>query len=80
MDKEGVMKKSEPLRIRLARTKTIPEIEAMIREIDNDPDSKVGATGLDIYNKATIKKLDKMTWAIYSIRKRTENKGCHVTL
>lgn len=66
------MKKKEPLRIHLARTKTIPEIEAMIREIDNDPDSKVGATGLDIYNKTTIKKLDEMTWAIYGIRKRDE--------
>jgi len=67
------MDKKEPLRIRLARTKTIPEIEVMIREIDSDPDSKVGANGLDIYNKATIKKLDEMTWAIYSIRKRIEN-------
>lgn len=45
----------------------------MIQGIDNDPDSKVGASGLDIYNKATIKKLDEMTWAIYSIRKK-ENK------
>ena len=66
------MDKKQPLRIRLFRTKTIPEIEAMIRDIDNDPDSKVGARGLDIYNKATIKKLEEMTWAIYSIRKRMD--------
>ena len=67
-----MINKNDPLRIRLAKTKTIPEIEVMIREIDNDPDSKVGAIGLEIYNKATIKKLDEMTWAIYSIRKRDE--------
>ena len=66
--------KKEPLRIRLSRTKTIPEIEAMIQEINNDPDSKIGATGLDIYNKATIKKLDEMTWAIYSIRQKINKK------
>ena len=67
------MGKTQPLRIRLSRSKTISEIETMIQGIDNDPDSKVGASGLDIYNKATIKKLDEMTWAIYSIRKK-ENK------
>jgi len=64
----------DPLRIRLTRTKTIPEIEAMIQEINNDPDSKIGATGLDIYNKATMKKLDEMTWAIYSIRQKINKK------
>jgi hypothetical protein len=64
----------DPLRIRLTKTKTISEIEAMIQEIDNDPDSKIGATGLDIYNKATMKKLDEMTWAIYSIRQKMNKK------
>lgn len=64
------MKKREPLRISLARTKTIPEIEAMIKEIENDPDSKAGATGLNIFNKVTSKKLEEMSWAIYSISKK----------
>jgi hypothetical protein len=62
--------KREPLRYRLAKTHTIAEIEKMISDIDNDPDSKVGATGLDIYNKSASKKLDEMTWAIYYISKK----------
>ena len=62
---------AEPLRIRLARTKTIPEIEAMIADIRADPESKEGASGLHIYNKKTVKRVDEMTWAIYSIRKQT---------
>lgn len=64
------MKKKEPLRIRLARTKTIAEIESMIKEIEDDPDSKVGATGISIFNKSVEKKLDEMSWAIYSISKK----------
>ena len=58
----------KPLRIRLAETKTPAEIEAMIQEVSNDPDSKIGATGVDIYNKQASKKMDEMTWAIYYIR------------
>ena len=66
--------KTEPLRIRLAMKNTIPEIEKMIRDIQDDPDSKVGATGLSIFNKSASKKLDEMSWAIYSLSKKTKAK------
>jgi hypothetical protein len=66
------MKKRECLRIRLAKTKTIPEIEAMIQEIEKNPDSKIGETGLNILNKAAMKKLDEMSWAIYDISKKNK--------
>lgn len=67
------MKARESLRGRLRKTKTIPEIESMIKDVENDPDSKAGATGINIYNKAATKKLDEMSWAIYDISKK--NKG-----
>ena len=68
----GGIVKRDPLRIRLSKTKTIPEIEQMMDELEADPDSKHGATGGEIYNNTTIKKLDEMTWAIYYISKRSK--------
>jgi hypothetical protein len=65
---------SEPLRIRLARTKTIPEIEEMIADLKNDPDSRGPEGRLAIYTDKVMKRLDEMTWAIYSIRKRENNR------
>ena len=62
-------KKREPLRIRLTKTHSIQEIEEMIKKIKADPDSKKGATGVDLYNKAANKKLDEMSWAIYTLSK-----------
>jgi len=60
----------EPLRIRLARTKTILEIEKMIAELRSDPESRNPAGGLSIYTAKVMKRLDEMTWAIYSIRQK----------
>lgn len=62
--------KNIPLRIRLAAEKTIPELEEMIYRIESHPDSKIGALSPRIFNKATLKKLDEISWAIYSISKK----------
>lgn len=64
--------KREPLRIRLARTHTIPELEAMITAIEQDPDSKIGASGHNLYGPKALKKMDEISWAIYSIAKRNK--------
>ena len=63
---------TEPLRLRLAKTKTIIELDQMIKEIEADPDSKCGAKGINIYNTSVVKKLDEITWAIYSISKKSK--------
>lgn len=64
------MAKREALRLRLARTKTLDELQAMMNEIENDPDSKAGATGLNIFNKSASKKQDEISWAMYYIEKK----------
>lgn len=61
--------KNEPLRIRLAKKHTTSEIEKMMHVLQDDPDSKIGAKGLDIYNPKVMKKLDEMSWAIYYLTK-----------
>jgi hypothetical protein len=70
------MANTTPLRIRLAQNSSISEIERMIANIENDPDSRIGAMPPSMLNKASMKKLDEMTWAIYTISKR--NKDEHI--
>lgn len=62
--------KREPLRITLYRTKTLPELVAMLHTVKADPESKRGASGLNAYNTAALKKMDEITWAMYYIRQR----------
>lgn len=63
--------KQEPRRITWSRTKTITELEAMIQEVLDDPDSKKGVVpgGIEIYNKKAQKRVDEMAWSIYYISK-----------
>ena len=60
-----VTKKTLPLRLRLAKTKTKEEIQQMIFDVENDPDSTIGATGSNLLGKSAMKKIDEMTWALY---------------
>ena len=59
----------QPLRIRLAKKHTLAELEAMLHAEQDNPESKVGATGLDIYNAKVMKRMDEITWAMYYLRK-----------
>lgn len=61
--------KREPLRIRLTKTHSISEIDKMISDLEKDPASKVGAKGMNIFNDAVCRKLDEMSWAVYTLRK-----------
>jgi len=44
---------------------TQDELHEMIVEIESDPESKVGAKGLYIFNDSARKKIDELSWAIY---------------
>ena len=68
-ESKAANKKIEPLRIRLTKSHTTKEIENMMRELSEDPESKAGAIGLDIYNKSVMKKLDEMSWSVYYLNK-----------
>ena len=62
------MRKSQPLRIRLTKTHTVEEMVAMVEEIEANPDSIIGAVPPNMLNKAAMKRIDEITWAIYSKR------------
>lgn len=56
-------------RTRLVENYTVSEIAAMSKALREDPNSKIGAKPLSIFNEKTSKKLDDMAWAIYSLTK-----------
>lgn len=64
------MSKQEPLRIRLSRSNTIAELEEMLQDVKNDPESKEKPGSLYGYTKAALKTMDEITWAMYYIRRR----------
>lgn len=65
---------TEPLRVRLTKTHTVKQIATMIRDLENDPDSRVNNGGIEMYRKSVNKKIDEMGWAIYSLQKK-DNPG-----
>jgi len=52
------------------RAKTIDELEVMLQEVKNDPESKEKPGSLYGYTKEALKKMDEITWAMYYIRRR----------
>ena len=44
------------------------KIHQEIQELFEHEDSKKGATGICIYNKATMAKADKLSWKLYGLR------------
>lgn len=57
--------KAQHLRIKLYETKTLKEISEMTTKVMNDPESRVGARGIYLFNAKALKLLDEYSWAVY---------------
>jgi hypothetical protein len=51
--------------IRLCEKHSSEELEEMLHKICQDPQSKVGATGINVYSKKAMTLMDDITWAMY---------------
>lgn len=55
--------------VKLSKNYTAKELDQWIKELTADPDNKNLSGGLELYNKSTMKKIDKLTWAVTYLQK-----------
>jgi len=59
-------------RTKMSEHFTIPQLEAMLHGLRDDPDNRAKKPGIYLFDKKTNKKIDNITWAIYY---KTKGKG-----
>tara|TARA_R110002153_G_scaffold173631_3_gene326450 strand:- start:16951 stop:25440 length:8490 start_codon:yes stop_codon:yes gene_type:complete len=64
----------------LSKNYTAKELGEWITELSKDPDNKNLSGGVDLYNKVTMKKLDKLSWAVHHLIKegRAASETTHI--
>jgi len=51
-------------RVKMAEHFTIPQLEAMLHGLRDDPDNRATKPGIHLFNKKTYTRIDNITWAI----------------
>lgn len=56
--------------VELSKNYTAKELDQWIKELTSDPSNKNLSGGIDLYNKATMKKIDKLSTAVMFLQKQ----------